>query len=69
MSNSFRLTLSDEAYQELDAAAVRSRTDVSEVLRKATTLYLHCLDAQKRGKKIVIYDAETKVAEAEFLGL
>jgi hypothetical protein len=65
----FNLTLSDDAYWAMNAAAIRTRTNMSEVLRKSITLYMTCLEAQERGKKIGICNSETKELETEFLGL
>jgi len=69
MSTRFNVVLSDSLNRELDAAAMETESNKSEILRKALQLYLAALNGSRTGLQVGLVDPKTKEVKTEIIGL
>lgn len=69
MSTRFNVVLSDSLNRELDAAAMETESNKSEILRKALQLYLAALNGSRAGLQVGLVDPKTKEVKTEIVGL
>ena len=69
MSVRFSVVFSDDLSREIDQVAEETKSNKSEILRKALQLYFAALTGRRRGLRLYLVEPESEKLETEIVGL